>query len=124
MSKFLLGYISACIAGDRRYTDRCEVTYDGITDLATVSVFSTHAAGGMDGPGGTVSADGPCFSESCPGEPKAILDLVKRTMRDGRFNFKQYGKPSKRFSWVLDGRSDRPDRFGLNVNLVKRALGG
>ncbi len=121
MSNFRLGSISACIAGDHRYTDRCDVSIDIDTMTVTVEVDVTGAAGGMDGPGGTTKprAD---FTATCKAEPKAVLALVKSVMRDGRYNFKTYGKPSKRFQWVVDGRRYDPKDRGLNINLVTQAM--
>ncbi len=121
MNKFLIGSISANIAGDHRYTDTCQVKYDADANNVVVEVFSTGALGGMDGPGGRTEPRAE-FNETCKAEPKAVLALVKRVMKDGRYNFKTYGKPTKRFSWAVNGRMYDPKGRGLNLALVTKAL--
>lgn len=115
MNKVTIGTISANIAGDYRYTDTLRVELDVESNTVTISVFTTGAVGGMDGPGGATEprAD---FTSSCPADPKATLALVKGVLAQGRYNFKNYGKPTKNFRWV------GVEKRGLSLALVKQAI--
>ncbi len=119
MARTEIGNLSANIAGDERYTDRMTVTYDRETRTATVTVNETTAAGGMDGPGGSSSVTGNAFEESCAcPNGAALLALVKKAINVPGFNFKQYGKPTKRFMW----RTDHGRKYGLSLALVDAAI--
>lgn len=105
-----IGYISACIAGDYRYSSEVAVQLDG--DKVHVILSENGAVGGMDGPGGATD-----FRETSrvtvdakkPGEiVKAIRSMFDSTI-------KRYGKPTKNFVWPAIGR-------GLSVELCKKAL--
>lgn len=114
-----IGHISACIGGDERYTDALRVTYDATPKRVRVVVTESSAQGGMDGPGGRTEPRA-SFDEWTPESPtpKQVLDLVKKALDDGRFSFKRYGRPSKRFCWsTLSG-----DRYGVSAALAKEAL--
>lgn len=104
-----IGYISACIAGDHRYTSRLSVKVDG--EKVHVILEENSAAGGMDGPGGSTP-----FRETdrttVDKDPAKVVKAIKQTMDDV---IKRYGKPTKNFRWVGIGN-------GLSVALAKRAL--
>lgn len=105
-----IGYINACIAGDRRYSSKVRVLLDG--SKAHVVLEENGPVGGMDGPGGSHG-----FSETkrvtVEANPGAIVRAIRSTMDD---TIKRYGKPSKSFVWVgVKGR-------GLSVLRCKEAL--
>lgn len=116
-----IGRISACIAYDHRYTDTLRVTYDATAKRVHVVVTESSATGGRDsGSSSSTELSMPSFDEWTTENPapKDVLDLVKRAVNDDRFNFKRYGKPTKRFTWsTLDG-----DKKGLSLVLVREAL--
>jgi len=114
-----IGRIDACIGGDERYTDTLRVTYDATPKRVRVVVTETGAVSGNDGPGGRYEPKA-SFDEWTPESPtpKQVLELVKKALDDGRFSFRRYGKPTKRFTWsTLDG-----DKHGLSATLAKEAL--
>lgn len=114
-----IGRISACIAGDHRYTDTLVLTYDPNSRVVTCEVRSTTASGGMDGPGGTDPARLQLSrSTLADPTPKQVLLLAKDALARSDFNFERYGKPTKRFCWAtLDG-----DKHGLSQALAREAL--
>lgn len=122
MKKIELGYLSACIGYDRRYTDTLTVSLDPKggpdgTPIVLVAVNATNPIGGMDGPGGTY--DSAAYSDRVKPEAKAVLEAVKRVIDRGHeFNFKRYGKPTKNTVWYANGMR----RQGLNLALVKESL--
>jgi hypothetical protein len=114
-----IGRISACIAGDHRYTDTLTLTYDPVSHVVTCEVRSTTASGGMDGPGGTDPAR-LLLSRSTLADPtpRQVLLLAKDALARPDFSFARYGKPTKRFCWsTLDG-----DKQGLSQALAHQAL--
>ncbi len=115
----VIGHISACIAGDHRYTDTLTLTYDHADHVVTCEVRSTTASGGMDGPGGADAARLQLSRSTVPDPtPQQVLALAKEVMGHRYFNFQRYGTPTKRFVWrALDG-----ERKGLSVALAREAL--
>jgi hypothetical protein len=106
MSDFeLLGSISASIAGDHRYTDRLEILINTEEKLVRVTVSGTVASGGIDGPGGANAPNEHARSEHPLSDVAGIARAVSAHLKSSRFNFHQYGKPTKRFYWSssLDG---------------------
>jgi hypothetical protein len=105
-----IGYINACIDGDRRYSSRLSVQVEG--DKAHVILTENGATGGMDGPGGSDP-----FRETkrttVEKNSTDIVKAIKATMDD---TIKRYGKPSKRFLWP--GVSEP----GLSTARCKQAL--
>lgn len=111
----LIGRISACIAGDHRYSSRVEVRYNSLTHVAHIDRFENGATGGMDGHGGadpfTATAGETVFAAT----PKLVLAAVKHSFDDV---IRRYGKPTKNFTWYVEGKR----KTGLNVVLVAEAM--
>lgn len=115
MNKVIIGSLSANIAGDHRYTDALRVEWNE-DKTVTVSVFSTGAIGGMDGPGGATEPTPQATATTKPlPSAKDVMQLIKRYVNDTSYNFKRYGKPTKNFYWRGGAR-------GLSMALCKRAL--
>lgn len=111
-----LGYLSANIAGDYRYTDILNVYHDPSNDTVIVAVSSTDAIGGMDGPGGRHEASLKFTETSKPGvKPGEVLKMIKAVTGNRQWNFKVYGKPTKNFEWASGST-------GLNVALCTAEL--
>lgn len=112
-----LGTLSACIGGDSRYTDTLRVYLNPSDDTVVVTVSSTGAEGGMDGPGGRTEerVDHKAVSKA-GAKAGEVLKMIKEVTGNSRWNFKSYGKPTKRFYWVLGGGN------GLNASLCTSAL--
>ena len=112
-----LGTLSACIAGDYRYTDTLRVYLNPSDDTVVITVSSTGAVGGMDGPGGRTEERVDYKAVSKPGAKAGeVLKMIKVVTTDRKWNFKEYGKPTKRFYWCLGGGN------GLNAALCTSAL--
>lgn len=112
-----LGHLYANIGGDRRYTDYLKLTYDPSNDTATVTVSSTGSVGGMDSFAGTSDPDEKYRQNTKAGcTPKDVMQLLKFPLSSGDFNFRQYGKPTKNFTWDINGSK------GLSIRLVSKAL--
>lgn len=109
-----MGGMYANIAGDSRYTDTINIEYLPDTDTVRVTVDVSSAAGGMDGPGGAFTTLD--FDEQAPAEPKAAMALLKSALSDDNYNFRRYGKPTKRFRWS----GGAPD--GLSMSSLTAAL--
>lgn len=107
-----IGSLSANIAGDHRYTDRLSVIDEG--DKVRITVSSTGAVGGMDGPGGAYEPF-VNFNETCERSPKAVLTLIKKVISNANWNFKRYGKPTRRFWWAHGDN-------GISLATIKAAL--
>jgi hypothetical protein len=111
-----LGYLSANIAGDYRYTDTLEVWHNASDDTVIVTVKSSGAVGGMDGPGGATEATYQHKEVSKPGaKASEVLKMIKAVTTNGSWNFKTYGKPTKNFRWTSGGP-------GLNAALCSSEL--
>jgi len=112
----IIGTLSACIGGDRRYTDTLTVTYNAASHVVLVTVRETTARGGMDGDGGTTLL-GVTWSRSSAPHPSAseVMRLVRAAIADEKFSFKRYGKPAQNFRWSGVGT-------GLNASLCQQAL--
>jgi hypothetical protein len=118
MSKgYEVGRISACIAGDHRYTTVIRVTYFPKTKSVEVTREENGATGGMDGRGGSepfcvlqrVSIARP--------DGKSIVKAVKMVMDD---TIRTYGKPTKNFCFNT-GATFMP-KVGLSAQKAQRAL--
>lgn len=107
-----LGGIYACISGDHRYATRIVASLFPEDNTVIIQRLENGAVGGMDGNG---AAHGFEVSESVivDAKPGAIVKAIKNIMDD---TVKQYGKPTKRFTWY--GTEDK----GLSVNKCKAAL--
>ncbi len=90
-----IGSISACIAGDHRYTERLEVFCDGNT--CEVRYQDTGAVGGMDGPGGAYSNPWKVLTV-VSADAKSIANAVRNACNENHV-IREYGKPSKYFYW-------------------------
>lgn len=115
-----LGNISACIAGDHRYTDSVSVTYDWKSEGVYVRLYHSGAVGGMDGPGGSytphVSRERFLTLTCGPAEiVKAVREMIKCSDI-----IVHYGKPTKRFCWFADVENT-PVR-GLSMKACEAAL--
>lgn len=115
-----IGSLSASIDGDSRYTDTITV-YVNADDSVSIEVTESTADGGMDGPGGF--APGRLQSHHYPATTTAkdILKGIKKITSSDVYNFKKYGKPSKRFNWIAT--TSNYGAFGLNLQLLQDALG-
>lgn len=95
-----IGRISACIAGDHRYTSRVKVELNPDGSV-TVLREEMGAVSGMDGPGGSYEAgvyarrkiENPTGSKIA----RAVKDCFDTTIT-------VYGKPSKNFEWRVYNR--------------------
>lgn len=118
-STFRIGYVTANIAGDSRYTTQLEVMVDVDEKgpkQAHIVVSETGAKGGMDGPGGRTN-----FIErsrkTVPATPAEIVKAIKHSIADERDKvISTYGRPTKRFEWIGVKGS------GINAQLCKEAL--
>lgn len=130
MARIKLGSIYACIAGDHRYGTRMDVVLvDG--DLVEVSIVDTNPIGGMDGPGGTDQSRSieaaPRLTGKLRADAKAVLEAVRRVIRSQAGDtIREYGKPTKRFSWNA-GHDDKGSKYpggarGLSLAIVADAL--
>lgn len=109
-----IGSITACIAGDHRYSSTIRVEVSG--EDARVLLLENGAVGGMDGDGRSHG-----FSETkrmlCKATARDIVKTVKAMMNaEVGTVVKTYGKPSKNFWWV--GIKER----GLSVKNAALAL--
>lgn len=108
-----LGYVHACIGGDHRYSTELKVFLRD--DLMVEVVRSENGAvGGMDGPGGATPY-GVRATETVEPDGKLVIRAIKRLMDR---TIKEYGKPTKNFTWYLDGG----DRKGLSAALATAAI--
>jgi hypothetical protein len=110
-----LGYITACIADDRRYSSRIEVALESDGKVSVV-LSETSPIGGMDGPGGAhgFRETQRVTVERCPASiVKAVRSVIATEVGD---TIKSYGKPTKNFVWV--GVNQR----GISERLASLAL--
>ncbi len=114
MRNMYLGGITACIAGDHRYSTTIEVRLEG--DIAVIQQKENGANGGMDGDG-TSLPFGVTKQVKCPAVAKDIVKEVKNLIkRESPAIIKEYGKPTKRFWWSPIKKN------GLSVALCAEAL--
>jgi hypothetical protein len=93
-----LGYLSANIAGDVRYTDTLFVDYVPETGSIVVAVFSGSPIGGMDSFAPSRASE-QYRKEFAASDLKGIAAALKEVLGDSAFNFKKYGKPTKNLKW-------------------------
>jgi hypothetical protein len=110
-----IGYLHAHIGYDTRYSDDLYVHWDPNTDTVRVRVFTTGAVGGMDGGRSDSYEPRADFDQTCQPVAKEVMALIKKCTTSDRFNFKQYGKPTKNFRWV-------PNTAGLNTTNCRGAI--
>ena len=110
-----IGSLYASIAGDHRYGETLVVLYDAATDTANVKVIGVAPVGGMDGPGGTYPPDVRFTETLFKPTGATLVKLIKKVTGNRNFNFKEYGKSTKRFSWVGVGH-------GLSTTTCNEAL--
>ena len=93
-----IGRLYACIAGDHRYGDTLEVSMRGGQVL--IHVKATMPIGGMDSFAGTSEPE-PAYSLvlQAGAKPREILAAIKAVIARQEFSFKQYGKPTRNFTW-------------------------
>lgn len=109
-----LGYISANIAGDTRYTDTLYIDYVPSSDTVVVRVTEGQPTGGMDS--FTPSYSREQYRNELPASDlKGIMMALKEALTDNRFNFKKYGKPTKNLKWK--DRSVGPSVANLKANI-------
>ena len=109
-----LGYISANIAGDTRYTDTLYIDYIPSSDTVMVRVAEGTPSGGMDS--FTPSYSREQYRNELPASDlKGIMLALKEALTDSRFNFKKYGKPTKNLKWK--DRSVGPSISNLKANI-------
>jgi hypothetical protein len=92
-----VGYLIACIDGDRRYTDKLMVVYDSLEDLVTVTVTESSPSGGMDSYTSSSVSGG--SEQTVPSDPKSVMQAIKQCIANNNYSFKRYGKPTKEFRW-------------------------
>lgn len=109
-----LGYISANIAGDTRYTDTLYIDYMPSSDTVVVRVAEGTPSGGMDSFTPSYSRE-QYRNESPASDLKGIMLALKEALTDSRFNFKKYGKPTKNLKWR--DRSIGPSMANLKANI-------
>lgn len=109
-----LGYISANIAGDTRYTDTLYIDYMPSSDTVVVRVAEGTPSGGMDSFTPSYSRE-QYRNESPASDLKGIMLALKEALTDNRFNFKKYGKPTKNLKWR--DRSIGPSMANLKANI-------
>lgn len=90
-----IGYISACIAGDYRYTSIVKVLQDE-DGAVTVQRLENGAIGGMDGPGGSYGCG---VREAVKLEKPTPANVVRVVRALFDETIRRYGKPSKEFTW-------------------------
>lgn len=93
-----LGYLSANIAGDVRYTDSLYVDYIPESGAVVVSVFCGSPMNGMDSFAPSRASE-QYRKEFAASDLKGIAASLKEVLGDSAFNFKRYGKPSKNLKW-------------------------
>jgi hypothetical protein len=108
----VIGTISACIAGDTRYTTVIWVKYLPKTGTVEVTREENGACSGMDGNG--MSDPFHVLQRVSIARPdgKSIVKAVKMVMDS---TIKTYGKPTKRFNWRNAG-------VGMSAALAQKAL--
>lgn len=112
-----IGYLSACIGGDHRYTSTLTVEADPTTKQVVVKVRETAPRGGMDGPGGSYDA-GLRFNATLEKPtPRKLMEVVRMALGTDDV-FANYGKPTKNFRWGCS----HPRVLGLSVAKAKLAL--
>lgn len=110
------GSISACIAGDRRYTTQLVVMLDPQSATFVIEQLESGANGGMDGDG-TATGFRVTRTQHCDLSPKHLVHTLKRMIEaENPQVIKRYGTPSKRFSWEFI------EEKGLSIALAVRAL--
>jgi hypothetical protein len=114
-----IGYLSACIAGDNRYTSILKVEADPATKKVTVKVKELGAVGGMDGPGGSYDA-GTRYNVTLDNPSARTLINTVRDAIESDATLTGYGKPTKNFEWT----GGYPRVKGLSATKAKDALAG
>lgn len=119
----LIGNLSACIGYDSRYTDVLNVSYDSETDTVEAIVKCYSPMGGMDGDE-TPYMSGGCTLTAPASDVKKVVEMVQSIVKNDRWNFKRYGKPSKNMEWYLPGgtRYEPNAVYGLSSAKVKQVL--
>lgn len=113
-----IGYISANIAGDTRYTDTLYIDYVSSSDTVVVRVTVGQPAGGMDS--FTPSYSNEQYRNELPASDlKGIMMALKETLTDNRFNFKKYGKPTKNLKWKDRAIGPSVANLKANIDAVK-----
>lgn len=101
MARQQIGGISACIAGDYRYTQIFRLFLE--EDRAvTLEVWGTSPIGGMDGPGGVHAAEPEFKDQTGPNaKPADVAALIRRVLKNRTHGdiIASYGKPTKNFEW-------------------------
>lgn len=103
----LIGSTTACIADDCRYRQTLKVYYHPSSDGVTVEIEGSGAAGGMDAPSGYGSTPAMVdYSWSSHGsvKPAELVDAIRWAIRQEGDIISRYGKPTKNFRWIVDGR--------------------
>lgn len=109
-----LGYLSANIAGDARYTDTLRIDFIPVTDTVSLSVLEGQPVGGMDS--FTPSTSREQYRKEFPASDlKGIMMALKEVLSDTTFNFKRYGKPTKNLRWK--DKSIGPSIANLKANI-------
>lgn len=113
-----LGYLSANIAGDTRYTDTLRIDYAPDTDMVSLSVSEGQPAGGMDSFTPSTSRE-QYRKEFLSSDLKGIMMALKEVLSDTTFNFKRYGKPTKNLRWKDKSVGPSAANLKANIDAVK-----
>lgn len=118
MARKQIGGISACIAGDYRYTQIFRLFLEDDRSV-TLEVHGTSPIGGMDGPGGVHEAEPEFKDKTGPNATaREVGVLIRRVLKhkDHGEIIVRYGKPSKNFQWY-----DNKGR-GISARVIGEAL--
>jgi uncharacterized protein YuzE len=114
-----MGSISACIAGDYRYTDSVSVTYDTRSEVVYIRMRHSGAVGGMDGPGGSYESRVAAKRTIEEPTPEKIVKHLREMIKCSDI-IVHYGKPTKRFHWF--GGGENAPTYGISVKACASAL--
>ncbi len=113
-----IGYISASIAGDERYSTYIELISNG--EFAQVRARERRPVGGMDGPGGSHLDESWTVLTEVLATPRSVVDAIwTACSRD--IVIDRYGKPSKNWRWVEPG-TYRDIAQGISLKKAAQAL--
>jgi hypothetical protein len=115
MAKYTIGEVSACIAGDYRYTTFVVIEFDPNINQVIIQRKENGAIGGMDGPGGSYGfgITGERHFDVASTPAQQILNAIKSMFDD---TITRYGKPSKNFYWQYTGE------YGISKKKLENAL--
>lgn len=115
-----IGWIYACVGGDRRYGTHLTVWIDDTSGDVEITNDSTTPSGGMDGPGG-VDRSREVVSRLSKPDSADLVGELRRLFKSIDFGtIARYGKPTKRFVWRVGDLQAN----GLSAGLAETAMRG